>query len=199
MYLYSQLQLSLELRNCFQSVRTSPLILANSYRITSILHMVLSAVTVSVFIEICLAQFNFWSLGRGSKWGHLGVVQNEFLLTWSCYISSESIFDADFEFWICLAQFNFWARGWGQVGFVQNEFLQTWSSESIFWCGFWISNLFGSILIFGPGEFLFYFWARGRGQSQILQNESLQTWWCYNAWNWSWARCDEHVDNFLHL
>ena len=32
-------------------VRTMPLILANSYQITSILHMVLSTVTVSVFIE----------------------------------------------------------------------------------------------------------------------------------------------------
>ena len=32
-------------------VRTMPLILANSYRITSILHTVLSTVTVSVFIE----------------------------------------------------------------------------------------------------------------------------------------------------
>ena len=32
-------------------VRTMPLILANSYKITSILHMVLSTVTVSVFIE----------------------------------------------------------------------------------------------------------------------------------------------------
>ena len=51
-FFYSQLQLSLELRNCFPYVRSMmPLILANSYQITSILHMVLSTVTVSVFIE----------------------------------------------------------------------------------------------------------------------------------------------------
>ena len=47
----STLLLSLELRNCFPYVRTMPLILANSYQITSLLHMVLSTVTVSVFIE----------------------------------------------------------------------------------------------------------------------------------------------------
>ena len=47
--------------------------------------------------------FDFWALGRESKWGSPGVVQKEFLQTWSCYISSESIFDADFEFPICLA------------------------------------------------------------------------------------------------
>ena len=60
--------------------------------------MVLSIVTV-----------DFWAPGSQS-----GVVQNEFLQTWSCYISSESIFDTDFL--IYLAQFNFWAQGGGQVG-----------------------------------------------------------------------------------
>ena len=61
----SQLQLSLELRNCFPYVRMMPLTLANSYQITSILHMVLSTVTVSVFIE----KFNFWAWGAGSPGG----------------------------------------------------------------------------------------------------------------------------------
>ena len=47
--------------------------------------------------------------------GYFFVVPNEFLPTWSCYISSESIFDADFEFWICLVWFNF-GTGRGKVG-----------------------------------------------------------------------------------
>ena len=58
----------------------------------------------------------------GQSGGHLGVVQNEFLKTWSCYISSESIFDADFEFFGPILIF---ALG-GQSGVLQNESLQTW-------------------------------------------------------------------------
>ena len=125
-----------------EKFRTMPLILTNSYQITFILLMVLSTVTVSVFIEppqpqplfggifgcfsqklwaqvsahLRLSGLDFYVSGmfrviprayffvwpnsifgpRGR--GQLGVVQNEFLQTWSCYISSESIFDADFEF-----------------------------------------------------------------------------------------------------
>ena len=111
--------------------------------------------------------------------------------------------------------------GGGQVGVTWGS--SKWISPNKivgkhFWCGFWISNLFGPILIFGPQEFLFYFWAPEEGvKVGVLQNESLQTWWCYilsdsnftcfgyglvlylsynsNAWNWSWAQCNEHVDN----
>ena len=39
-----------------------------------------------------------------------------------------------------------------------------------FWWWFWISNLFGQILIFGPG---------GGVKVRVVQNEFLPTWSCY--------------------
>ena len=145
--------MSLELRNCFPSASVRPmlLILANSYQITSILHMVLSTVTVGGFLE----EKNFWPGGH-PKWS---------------YILLESIFDADFEFWICLAPFNIWAQRGGQMGVIQNEFIQTWSSKAFL---MWILNF-----EFVWPNFNFCFWPEEGVKVGVLQNESLQTWWCY--------------------
>ena len=62
--------------------------------------------------------FDFWALGRWSKWVSpgLGVVLEVFLQTWSCYILLESIFDADFEFRILIFGPSGRVSKWGSPG-----------------------------------------------------------------------------------
>ena len=114
--IYSQIQLSLELRNCFlyvhQSVRPMPLILANSYQITSILHMVLSTVTVSVFIEKCF-------LKRPTSGPFFWVFWGDFLGNFGAQVSAHlRLSGLDFyvsgifriiprRYYFCLAQYRF--------------------------------------------------------------------------------------------
>ena len=113
----------------------------------------------------------FSQSGPALVWAVKGV-QNEFLLTWSCYISSESIFDTAFEFPTCLAQFKFleWCQIGGHLGvirWISQNMVMSYIIGKHFWCLFWIFNLFGQILILGGGD---------RVKVGVVQNEFLS---CY--------------------
>ena len=118
---YSQLQLSLELLSIRTYVRTyvrpsvrpMSLILANSYQITSILHMVLSTVTVSVFIEKKY-------LTRPTPSPFFGVFWGVFLSPFEIFMFLAFLGLSQGVIFLFRAKFDFWAPGrgskWGAPG-----------------------------------------------------------------------------------
>ena len=107
--------------------------------------------SLGFFLVFFVAQIWFLGPGRGRvTWG-----SSKKNFSKDGYISSESIFDADFEFWICLVQFNFWAWGGGQVGVTwgssKMNFFKHDSRKAFL---MWILNF----RFFWPN---FNFWARG--------------------------------------
>ena len=107
----SQLQLSLELRNCFPSVRPSDVTNLGQF-LSDHFHIAYGQ------YRHCDCFYRQKKLGTGR--GQLGV-------------------------------------NWGSPGGRPKWISSNMIVGKYSWCGFWISNLFGPILIFGPEEFLFVF------------------------------------------
>ena len=153
---YSQLQLSLELRNCFPYVRPSDATNLGQF-LSDHFHIV-----YGTFYRHCECFYRKMFLTRPTPsapapfLGYFGVFFSEtlghrFQPIWDCpvwiFIFLASLGLSLGVIFLFGPNSIFGPWGGGQ-GVAQNEFLKTWSCYIVgkhFWCWFWILNLFGPI------------------------------------------------------